>query len=312
MTAHRHRRRHRAGHRQHRPAQLPGMPRGVQRPGAVPGLDHQRRRPEGRNQPIPAEETLPVRRAARRSFADQQALLGGAVIERGMPGRIRTIQAAGRHQHRFTVGGQHPAMRGRVDAVRAAGDHRHARAGTARRRSRRRCGRRSWWPSATRRWRPSGRRSWPADLHRGPTAPAAGSAPPRPNVSGVRSAIHCSAAGPAAPSSPARNAASPDWRASAAGCSLRSAAARSSCGSAESRRASVQLATSAGTSPARTAAAAVEVAELADEQPERDGGRLGDPVQVGGGEQFRLGRLATRRRARGHGRSPRSCGRCEA
>ena len=120
------RRSHRPGHGHQRLAQVGGMPCGVQGSAALARLHDHGAAAERGDDPVADEEPDPARMAARRPFADHQALGGDRGEEVCVSRRVRIVDPARQHRDRDRLRGQRAAMRGGVDPVCTARDDRPA------------------------------------------------------------------------------------------------------------------------------------------------------------------------------------------
>jgi hypothetical protein len=119
----RHRRCHRTRHSHHGAAQLAAPAGGRRGPTARRRLDHDGAFGQSRDEPVADQEPAAVRRAPGRPLADQQTGGGDQLEQRPVSRRVGTVEPAGQHRHRDTVGGERGPVRGAVDAQRTAGDH---------------------------------------------------------------------------------------------------------------------------------------------------------------------------------------------
>ena len=102
------------------------MPCGVQRAAALARLDDHGAAGHRRDGAVADQEPQPGGLAARRPFADHQAVRGDVREQVRVARRVGIIDAAGQDRDGERPGGQRAAVGGGVDAVRAARDDRPA------------------------------------------------------------------------------------------------------------------------------------------------------------------------------------------
>src|SRR2546425_12457427 len=95
-----------AGGREHLAALLDGQACGEERAALARGLDNERAEREAADDAVAAREVLGERRAARREFRHQHAVLADARGERRVLGRIDAIKAGTEDRHREAACGE--------------------------------------------------------------------------------------------------------------------------------------------------------------------------------------------------------------